>query len=139
MGKKRNCHNKLISSRQMYRMIALNQDLPMEVVQDVMDSFSEVIYLATSEGYKINLPRVGMYYGRLNYGHKKGDVKKISKMIYDNVIDKEDDTVKYFEKDGNYYCEWLQDENDFYTPAVKFHKTFKERCKERSIDKWLQQ
>jgi hypothetical protein len=60
-------------------------------------------------------------------------------MIYDNVIGKEDNTVKYFEKDGNYYCEWLQDEKDFYTPAVKFHKTFKERCKERSIDKWLQQ
>lgn len=142
MGKKRSCHNKLITSRQLYRMISLNQDLPLEVVQDVISSLTEVVYLASSEGYKINIPKMGLIQGRMVKGHKKGDKKKISKVIYENTVnsDNEDNFYdkKYYEENGEYYCEYIEDEHDWYCPSFKFNRNFKQKCRERSVEKWEQ-
>ena len=141
MGKRKRRNENLVNSRQLYRMIAQNQDLPMEIVQDVLDSLVEVVYVVTSEGYKINVANLGVFNQKVIKGHKKGDTRKVAKLVYEKLILSEDNNVKFrvYEKDGEYFKEYLVDEKDCLLPNFKFHKSFKEDFKERSKKKWQQQ
>lgn len=140
MGGRKKKNDKLITSRQLYRMIAQSQDLPMEVVQDVITSLVECVYLATSEGYKINIPRMGIFNQREVKGKQEGDIKKISKVVYDACSMTEQNGVDYlvYEQDGGYLKKYLKDEKDYLLPNFKFNVNFREKCKERSKTKWEQ-
>ena len=139
MSRQRKVNEKLITSRQLYRMIAQSQDLPMEVVQDVITALGEVVYLATSEGYKVNLNKVGVFNIKKSHIYKKGDIGKISKIVYDAYEEGQDKDYTVFEKDGEYYKKYIKDEIPYCLPNFKFNTSFKNKCKERSKIKWQQQ
>lgn len=139
MGRKRRVNEKLITSRQLYRMIAQNQDLPMEVVQDVITALGEVVYLAVSEGYKVNINKLGVFNTKKRNPYKKGDIRKISKVVYDTYEEGQGKEYTVFEKDGEYYKKYVVDETPYFLPNFKFNTTFRDKCKERSKQKWRQQ
>ena len=141
MSKKKKKNLNLINYRRLCRMIALNQELPLQVVYDVLDSLGEAIYYATSEGYKINLGKVGYFYGKKYKGHKKDEEVRIS-FEAEKLSPKEVCYEKGYEiitkEDGISYRKYFRDTSDYFVPAFKTHRIYKEKCKERSIEQWEQ-
>lgn len=138
MAKKEKKRNKnLLSSQHIYRMISQAEDVPIDVVQDILNTFMNIVYLATTEGYRVSIPRVGCFYGRPNKGHKKGERIAIPKHIFDNTGEGtciEGGYKLYQDKDdGKYYREYIVSENDYFSPRIKFYRTYKEKCRERSL------
>ena len=141
MKKKRKRNLNLISYRQLCRMIAMNQELPLQIVYDVLDSLCEAVYYIASEGYKVNVKRMGYFYGKKQKGYKKGD-EVLIKFETEQNLPKDTCYEKGFEiieKDGKYYKKYFRDTPDYYIPAFKTHRVYKEECKERSMEIWEQQ
>lgn len=136
MVKKKERNKNLLSSRHIYRMISQAEDVPIDVVQDILTTFMNIVYLATTEGYRVSIPKVGCFYGMYNRSHKKGERRAIPKNVFDNTGELTclEGGYKVYQEGEKYYREYIKDQEEYRVPRMKFYRKYREKCRERSLE-----
>lgn len=125
--------SKLIRSRDLYRIIAMSQDLPKEEVKDVISALVEVVFMATTRGYEVSIPNFGFFTSIDKVGKKKGELQYVSDVFAERT--KDDEQKRIIEVDGKKYIEYIEDQPNYRLPHFTFYKTMKSNVKEES-KKW---
>ena len=134
--KKRTDKNKLIRSRALQTIIGTSQSLNKDEVQDVINALAEVVYLATSRGYEVSIPKVGFFTYMDKEGRKKGDRIKMPSYMIDGMLGKEYEGKKLVQEGEDYYFEYIEDQPNYRLPHFTFYKAFTQKVKEESVN-WL--
>lgn len=125
--------NKLIKSRELYRIIAMSQDIPQEEVKDVISALVEVIFMASTRGYEISIPNLGFFTYVDKVGKKKGELQYVTDVFAERT--KDDEQKRIIEVDGKKYIEYIEDQDNYRLPHFTFYRSMKDKVKEES-KKW---
>lgn len=130
--------NKTVKATDLYKWIGKTIGVEDRIVRDVLSCLSDCVGIATSQGYNVSVPRVGLFYAQNKKGYKAGDTHSFGYIgnPEDVVCDNEDYKTEWDEENKKYIRTIKKDQPDYRDVRFRFSPMLKARVKEESKE-WL--